>query len=262
MRRAQKFIISLFFFFYLLISLQPHLMAQDTIPSDTILLPVDTTDNPTIEVDLSLPDEFPEETVSNTPQEQMVKAPIFSGVEIGVDYLKFLSLLFDFETKYEGHLGLIFRNRYIILLEAGQGILNPEKAYKNDDYYESKGTYGRFGIGYILISDDKSNLIAGVNYGHSKFKEVIGIHIENPYGFSYEDQIIRNNLFGQWYEFTLATESIIFKSFYAGAMFRFRILRKNNEIEPFEVYSIPGYGRAFDKTIPALNLYIKYRINL
>ncbi len=259
MKPTQNFIFSLLFFFSFYLYHFP-LLAQDTIPSPAILIQKDTSQIVIIETDLTLPDQLPEEVTPKNVQEPESHPKFLSGIELGLDVLKFAGLFLNFETKYEGSVGIIFRNIYVISFEAGQGNLTPKRAYKNADY-TSDGRYGRIGLNYIMRIDEKNLLIPGIRYGQSNFSEVIDVKLENYFGYTYEDLIIRNNLKAHWYEITLGTESEMINRLFFGSIIRLRILGKLEDIEPFDVYSIPGYGRAFDKIIPAINFYIKYRIN-
>ncbi|MDQ3394086.1 MAG: DUF6048 family protein [Bacteroidota bacterium] len=235
--------------------------AQDTIPSSTVSVPVDTAKVVLIPPDLDLPDELPVKPMVAKTEVLLIKSKLFSGIEIGIDYLKFLGLLVDFETKYEGSIGLIFKDRFIVNFEGGMATLSPQQPFKNATNYISQGKYGRIGLNYIIASGEKTNFTAGLRYGFSNFNEDIEYSIINYLGFFGIEKVERKNLSAEWYEIIVLTESKIFADFYAGAILRFRILAKIDEPAPIPTHSIPGYGRGFDKTIPALNLYFKYRLN-
>lgn len=186
-------------------------------------------------------------------------APFISGIEIGVDYLKFASLLLDFETKYEGTFGLIFKNQYRVSLEGGRGILTPERAYQNA-FYEAEGNYGRLGLDLIIPFDTINSIFFGVKYGISQFSDVATFEIENALGFRETINYARDNLSANWYELVFGSETAIRRNLYAGGILRLRILGRADRFDPIDIYNIPGYGRVFDKTIPAFNLFLKYKI--
>lgn len=258
-----KHIIKFSFFFILFFS-AIQLWAQDTIPVDTTVIHTDSTNIVVEAPELDLPDSIAIPKVSPAPKampDSLRKSGFVSGLEIGIDYLKFAGLLLKSETKYEGSLGIIFKNKYVLDLEVGEAVLTPSNAYRNATFYKSEGRYYRIGLNYLLISNEKNLLSAGVRYGHSKFSEYISYRTENVFGFTYEDSENKENLKANWYELTLTTEGAVIKNIYAGAIIRFRILGNVTDEGTFGAFSIPGYGRGIDKTIPAFNLFIRYRLN-
>lgn len=237
--------------------------AQDTIPKSEV----------EIERDLLLPDSLETNEMEEEKEEEIklvldtevsadtiVHYGFLSGIEIGIDYLKLSSLLNKNETKYEGFLGILFKNKFVLVLEAGTAELDPPSAFKNGKY-NSKGTYGRVGINYLLSFNDKSLLITGLRYGASTFSEIASFEVTNVFEFTQEYRYSTNDRRAKWYEIVLGSETNIRKNIIAGGILRFRILGSVDKDGPFEPHSIPGYGRAFDRTIPALNLFVKYRLN-
>jgi hypothetical protein len=101
----------------------------------------------------------------------------------------------------------------------------------------------------------------GAMYGYSMYQDKATYHIESALWDDYQDGFTRQNLTGEWVELVAGSESSFRGSFYFGFLVRFRVLIRHDNFSPFEVFAIPGYGRTMDKTLPALNLYIKYMID-
>lgn len=186
-------------------------------------------------------------------------APFISGMEISIDYLKLATLLFDFETKYEGSFGLLFKNQFRVSVEGGRGILTPERAYRNA-FYQSEGIYGRLGIDFIIPFDTVNSIFLGIKYGMNQFSDMANFEIENALGFRETIIYQRDDLSANWYEIVFGSETAIRRNLYAGGILRLRILGSTDRFEPIDIHNIPGYGRVFDKSIPAFNLFLKYRI--
>jgi hypothetical protein len=220
----------------------PSLFAQEgeqQVPQDTIIAEVDT-----------LRTRFFQNNRS---------ASFISGIELGIDYLKLGSLIFDFESKYEGNAGIIFKKQYRLSLEGGKSILKPARAFQNAEYV-TEGVYGRLGLDFIIPFDTINSIFIGIKYGMAQFADEAIFEIENALGFKETITYSRDNLSANWYEVVFGSETAIRRNLFVGGILRLRILGNADRFDPIDIYSIPGYGRAFDKTIPAFNLFLKYKI--
>ena len=207
-----------------------------------------------------------EDTVQVSPKKVKVKRdtinyPLISALSIYFDYPKLFSFFTEFENKAEVGLQLQLFKHVLLRTELGRGRIQPTNFYKNANY-EVSGNYARVGIAYTKNLGAKSRLNLGVNYGSSFFNDKGRIQIESPSQLftSFEEPFERKALRGDWFEVTFGTESHMGKNLYLGFIGRLRILNSYDTFEELDVFAIPGYGRTFDKSIPALNLYIKYRI--
>jgi hypothetical protein len=197
------------------------------------------------------------------------RVPFFSGIEIYIDYGKLLTLPSEFESKMEGGLSVRFFNRFLFALEYGMAVLDPLKAYENAVYYTVEGQYYRLGLDYHIPVDKKNFLYMGARYGISNFEDRGLLNIVNGVWEDYALEFGDAGMTASWYELILGSETqltigkeegaIFIQRLYLGWTFRFRIQGAFENREQPRVYTIPGYGRTFDKTIPALNLYLKYR---
>jgi hypothetical protein len=190
------------------------------------------------------------------------KSSFLNHISLVLDYGKVLALATDFESKNELGVELGFANNLFLSTEFGRSEITPSNAYINTNY-KSKGNYFRFGFGYNSAMTDKSNIGLTIKYAESKFSDGGTIKIESTSGLfnSTADSFERTNLTARWFEIVLHSESLIRTNLYAGFKFSIRRMFKYDIQSPIDVYTIPGYGRTFDKSTPALNLYIKYRFS-
>lgn len=188
-----------------------------------------------------------------------VTYPFFSAISVLADYGKLAGLLMESESKYEFGMQIEFGNKFFIVGEYGYGSLNPNNAYKNADY-QSEGQYYRVGLGYKIDFNPKNNMFFSLRYGASQFSDRGNIFIESPTQVfePFIDEFERSALSASWYEIVMSSEVKVLKGLFAGFHARLRILNEYEEQTPLDTYSIPGYGRTIDESIPAFNLYLKY----
>ena len=180
-----------------------------------------------------------------------------------LDYGKLLTIPVSFETKYEGGVELLFGERFTIIGELGSATLSPRGAYTNGTY-ESDGIYYRLGLGYLMQKDAEHHIGISMRYGSASFDELVRIFIESTSGAQDDvsQTINRSSLAAKWWELILYTDQQLFRKserFWVGLNVRLRILQSYDQQEEIDVYAIPGYGRSFDKTIPAANIFLKVR---
>jgi len=177
---------------------------------------------------------------------------------IYIDYGKLFALPIDTETKYEGGIEFLIREKVPIIFEVGMATLNPNKAYANGTY-EAEGIYYRVGTGIYSQWKPKNKLGLTFKYGVSSFDETAILDTENTINIprtltaSYQ----RTDISASWLEFAVYTDRTINKFLAIGMNLRFRYLLDYDLQTPDDVYAIPGYGRSFDQSIPAVNLFLK-----
>lgn len=198
----------------------------------------------------------------------MIKAGFFSGVEIYIDYGKLLLLASNFESKYEGGINFRFYGKYVLAGEFGYAVLDPLKAYDNALNYTITGNYFRVGVDYYLNLDKKNALYGGLRYGVSQFSDAGEFLLKSDFWEDYGETFGSDNLHADWFELIFGSEMRLGKGgseempkggLFLGWKARLRILMNFENREEPRVYAIPGYGRTFDNSIPALNFYLKYR---
>ncbi len=190
------------------------------------------------------------------------------------DYGKLIPTIIGWEEKWEGGASLLFFNRFEATAEFGKAALRPEHAYTNG-YYESKGTYLRFGGGLMTDINAKSSIGLGVRYGYSQYSDKGAFSNISPSGLQ-DDKYISldrpngDDFTARWWSLVLTSESrIIFNKsnpnakinqlLKLGFFFRMRFLvTHDNDPYPVNVYSIPGYGSVNNRQQAAFNVFIKF----
>jgi hypothetical protein len=193
-------------------------------------------------------------------QETETKAEFFTGLDLSLDVLKLTSLATPFELKFEGGAKVLLFNTAGLAFEYGYGKLEPQRAIKNGDY-TSEGTYFRAGLDLQTAMDPKNTIYFGMRYGQSQFEDRGSYEVTGQIEQNFIETFDRRNLEADWFEVLIGSESEVARNLFFGAKLRLRILGSYDQFEPIDVYAIPGYGRSFDKTIPAGNLYVKYRFS-
>ncbi|MCP4459536.1 MAG: hypothetical protein GY816_16165, partial [Cytophagales bacterium] len=178
---------------------------------------------------------------------------------IYLDYGKLLTAPSNFETKYEGALELIFKDKWQVIGEIGYSDLTPRSALENGNYH-SKGTYVRYGLGWLPHREANSRIGIGVRYAMSSFKDQGSYTILSPSELQpdIEVPIDRRNLSATWWETVLYSDMDMNNWLSIGFQIRVRIMQKYDSFEDVDVVTIPGYGRAQDKRVPAVNLFLKF----
>ena len=177
-----------------------------------------------------------------------------------VDYGKIATLATNFETKVEGGVGFRLSKNLFVVGYVGNAKLVPNNAIENGTY-EASGLYFRTGIDYYFSIDQVNSLILGARYAQSSFQETLSYAISSDLFDPVEQTVTRDNISAQWAELSIGSEAHLGEGpFYAGGYFSLRVLVDRDEFDPTDTYTIPGYGRTFDKTIPAIQLYLKVKL--
>lgn len=192
-------------------------------------------------------------------QSAPARRPFLSAGAVSIDYGKLFGQFLDSESKLEAGGQVEFKGRYVVIGEFGHAQLTPNGAYQHTDY-QSEGSYFRIGLGYKIDITPKNNLYFSARYARASFSDQGVINITSASGIfaDIEDPFDRTGLSAQWYEAVMSSEARLWKGLSAGFHLRLKIMDKYDKQEPLDVYSVPGYGRTFDRSIPALNLYLKY----
>lgn len=200
----------------------------------------------------------PIDTTSSIP------VPLVSALSAYIDYGKIATLWTNFERKGEIGFLLNVKKSWFITGEIGFGVISPRSAYSNADY-TSKGVYQRLGFGYQTQINPESNIRIGLRYGISNFEDEGVVKISTgtdptPIHDDFEEPFARKSLSANWYEVVLGSETRVTERIHIGIFIRLRIMGQYDEQKPIDVYTIPGYGRTFDNSIPALNLFMRYEL--
>lgn len=197
----------------------------------------------------------------DTVRENLNKKPF--GIQIGVDLLKLGSFVIDAETKYEGQIGISFKNVHLIA-ETGFANYAYALAYKNSEDYEVEGKYFRLGIDYAFNLGLNNQLLLGVRYGQSTFGDKGSFEVSSELWENYYftlDEGARADANATWGEVIIGTQTSVAKNLYFGWYFRMRKLIDRTIYDPVDIYYIPGYGKSNSQSVPALNLFLKYKLS-
>ncbi len=237
-------------------------LAQDpNIPVDDRVetqLPQDTVqrvEEPVVDTEELLEDEFVK--VKDT-----TNYPFLTEIHAMGDYGKLLTLPFGFERKYEGGVQLLFENRYLLSFSYGYGSIWPKNAYKNVSY-NAVGSYIKPGLFYQMSINPGNKISAGVQYGMAGFEDSGKTAIESRSGLfePYERQFSRSSLSASWWEVGVQSESNLRGNLWFGFRVSLRkLIHYDNPGDP-DVFVVPGYGRTNTGSMPALNLYVKYKLS-
>jgi len=216
--------------------------------------------------------EVADTTLSNNTRQ------IFSGFSFSLDVGKLaIGQIANFEDKlaFSGH--LLFFGSLQISGEYGRGTINPNDAFENVAY-EVDGNYNRFGLDYVKTIKTNNVLAIGFRYGSANFSDRGTIFIPSNSNLSsdFQDTFGRPNQEANWWEFIVSSETKFYKkqlkedsnllqkfasNIFIGINYRLRFnLKYEVQEDLIDIYTIPGYGRTFDRSTPAINLFIKYRI--
>ncbi len=203
------------------------------------------------------PPDSAQQTVVVADSTDTTKTRFLNDLEIFLDYGKLITLPFSFEKKGLAGAGIFFGNNFGITVEGGYGKLMPKEVYRDADY-TIEGFYGTAGFNYLYEYNPGTRLTLGAKFAESRFSDQGNFTVQNPLWNDYAGQFRRTNLKADWAELVFNSESSFKGNLFLGFMARFRIMIRYPDYNDIPVYAVPGYGRAADKTTPALNIYIKY----
>ncbi len=177
--------------------------------------------------------------------------------EVHINYSKFISYLTNFEEKLEAGAGLLLFDHFRVSFNYGTAKIQPKKAFDNA-IYTSEGNYFRLGVEYQRILQPGFFLSFGVGYAQSEFDDHITTILNSNF---FEEYVVdQQGIEANWYSIIMGSEMQLSKNVFLGWKFRLRFLESHDQQFPIDVYTVPGYGRAEDKSIPSVNLYAKYSI--
>jgi uncharacterized protein DUF6048 len=186
---------------------------------------------------------------------------------LNVDYGKGIESVFRKQAKWEVGAGVLIARKFYFVVEYGYGKLNPESVINNGSY-TSEGNYFRFGLEYVFTLKPKRYLSTGILYAQSDYGDIGNVLIESDLWNNLDVLFIRDGFTSNWIEWIVNTEAPILKvedgflsNFYWGTRFRLRMLSSETIQPNFDIFAIPGYGKTYSSIVPAVNFFIKYRLD-
>jgi len=207
-----------------------------------------------------------------TAQDSLEVAQSKLVLGISADYGKGLESLYNKQTKWEIGLGFLVFQQFNFKAEYGFANLNPENVIINGSY-NAKGNYYRLGLEYVIAVVPKTYLSTGIMYAHADFSDTGEISIASDLWTDLDQTINHNGLSATWYEWIINTEAPLikaqkgffsnhfFSNFYWGLRLRLRFLASEITQPDINIFAIPGFGKTFNRTVPAANFFVKYNIS-
>ena len=180
-------------------------------------------------------------------------------IDLELDYGKLAMRLTNVESKAEGAIGIGYKERIRVMFAYGTGEVSPSEAILNGSYRAS-GNWMRYGADYFISLDQFNKLGLGLRFGSSNYDDQVTFGVGSDLFSQRDEEVNRSNIEASWIELVLHSETELFPNFFTGLRIRIRSIQDFTQESPVEFYTIPGYGRAVDNSIPAVNVYLKYRI--
>ena len=183
--------------------------------------------------------------------------PWIQAIDIAYDYGSLVVTLFTQEVyHYVGRLHILFRYNIQLLGIWGHQTYTQSKILGNQSGCTSSGHYGGVGLAYFIPYNQRNNLYTGIHYGRSMF-------VNRTKPALATDASVRQTLSASWWELVLGSEHQLFSNlgFYAGLVIHLKSCCRCDSFAPATNYVIPGYGRSVQRVVPALTLYIAYKIS-
>ena len=174
------------------------------------------------------------------------KAPLVSGVAVGVDLVGFAMKAVDAKfanMEVNARVGLL--DKYFPVAELGIGDCHREGA-ETGNTFSATSPYMRFGIDYNFNKKHNGNRLFGLfRYGFSSFKYDVG----NPsfsdptYGTAVNLALDGEKATAQWLELGAGVETKLWRFIRMGWTLRYKFRLSLSHPDEGEPYFIPGFGK-------------------
>ena len=202
---------------------------------------------------------IPVDTVKNLPFR-------INGLRVGVDlqpWIRSISNgdrdLYNFHMRLDAGPGDQVRYGALLDLTSYQANLSGDSA----TYYH-KGTAARLGLYYnVLPGDPEYNLVTvGIGYGRSWFDESLSGIVDDE-GFYGPFAISRTStgLRAGWFELSGGMQARVWQQLFVGYNLTLKLLPHYRDDEQVQIYEIPGFGKASEKSAFSFNYYLLYRFS-
>lgn len=201
----------------------------------------------------------------DTPETSPVSQSLrISGIRFGIDLQPWIRGLASQErTLYNAHLRVDVNQgnslRFGMLLDYtdSRALLEGDSAtYRNDGSTARIGAY----LNVLPLDPDYNMVTIGLAYGRSWFNEglegVVSDRLYNDFNVSRSS----TGLSAGWVEVVAGMQARIWKQFYAGYNLQLRLFPHFENSDQLQIYEIPGFGRASEKSSFGFSYYLLYRI--
>lgn len=189
-----------------------------------------------------------------------------NAMRIGVDLKPWIQGIASRERSFRNlHLRLDLGPRNLITYGVSLDVTNSRADLSGgggSTTYFNKGSAARIGFYFNVIPDDQEkNLVTvGIGYGRSWFEESLkGFVQDDDYGF-FEIERASTGLHAGWVELNGGMQARVWKQLYVGYNLQLRILPHFDDSDQVQIYEIPGFGKASQKSSFGFSYYMLYRI--
>lgn len=202
-----------------------------------------------------------------TNEDSLESKTTILAVLFSADYGKGIESLVNNQQKWEAGITVSLFTKVRLVGEYGYGSLQPANVINNGTYF-SEGSYFRIGGEYVFTIKPKIYLSTGILFAQSSYADRGSVSIGSELWKDIEADFNRDGLSANWFEWVLNTESQTFRNaqnilnnLYWGTRIRIRYLNTEIAQPDFDIYAIPGFGKTYSTVVPAVNLFIKYRLD-
>ncbi len=187
------------------------------------------------------------------------------GPELGYYVFPLINPKMLVRTYYEGHVNAQINNKFF--LNADYGYFNMSRSLGFVSFYDSEGSYARFGLDYNMLHKrtDEDAIFFGFRYAFSAFSHEVAYRGLPDYWYNTRPEFLRDeNLQAQWLELTAGIRVRLVGNLYFNFTTRLQVLTQTPQNTTFNVVDIPGHGFTDPLSSSKFNLgyHLTYRFRL
>jgi hypothetical protein len=130
--------------------------------------------------------------------------------------------------------------------------------------YELDGIYGRFGINFNILNNDRIQphdmILVGFRVAGSYFAQSANAMVQSEYWGDYTFNYPSENLNATWFELNGGIRTELINNVFVGWGIALRLRVSQQESTYMEDYYIPGFGKGSSKIQPGITYSIYYKI--
>lgn len=200
-----------------------------------------------------------------TPETSPLSQPFrLTAIRFGIDLNPWVQSIASSERDlYNVHLRLDANSGSTLRYGALLDFTKSEARLEGDSAtYNNSGTAARVGLylNVIPIDPDYNLVTIGLGYGRSWFDESLSGVVEDKLYGSFPISRSSTGLRAGWVEIRGGMQARLWKQLYAGYDLQLKLFPHFKDQEQVQLYEIPGFGRANQKSAFAFSYYLLYRI--
>jgi len=201
--------------------------------------------------------------IEQAPKEQLWNNLNRLEVRIGTDVGKLLVGAFSADDQlYELNTEWVIGNHFFIPLDFGYSSF-----YRTDElntfFYESEGTYLRFGLAANLLfrKSEKYGIVAGLNFANANYSHSLLTTVaDDGYWGETPRNLAFDGLRASWTELMVGFRVPVFQNFYINSSVRIKFLGDTGATGELSGSQLPGYGRGLNTNGFELSYSLLYKI--